>query len=549
MALFLSLHAPAQEADLIVVGGSFAGQDAHVDAMAIKDQKILALGRADDVRKKHVGPSTRVLDTTGNFVAPGFIESHGHFAGLGQTLRTVDLVGAASEDEAIARVVAAAQKIAPGEWIAGRGWDQNLWAKKVFPDLEKLSAATPKHPVFLTRVDGHAAWANRAALELAKIDDKTPSPSGGEIIRDERTKAATGIFIDNAMDLFDNLLPRSGSDLIARDLLAAQAIAFENGITSFHDAGTSRETISIMDRLMESGALGIRLYVMIGSSGQRTAKEFLKVPPIIDRHDGRLTVRAVKLGIDGALGSRGAALLEDYADRPGYRGLSMLSPKELESIGEAALDAGYQVCVHAIGDAGNRAVLDAWDALAKRRPELKSARFRIEHAQIVDGADIPRFKKLGLIAAMQGVHATSDLPWVPERIGDERTIEGAYVWKKFLDQGTPVANGTDAPVENVSPFESFYASVTRMRKDGTPKGGWQPDQRMSRDEALASYTTSGAFAAFEEGKKGVLAEGMLADFVVLDRNILKVEPAEILTTRVLRTFVGGREVYRRPNGR
>ena len=531
-------------ANLIVLGQNIATMDPRFPtarAIAVRDGRVVAVGQPDAVLALR-GKDTRVIDAGNGLVMPGFIESHAHFIGLGAQLRNVGLVGTKSYDEVIARVVAAARKLEKGEWVVGRGWDQNHWPEKAFPSHERLSRAVPDHPVYLTRVDGHAALVNVEALRLAGINADTPSPSGGEIIR-TGDGTATGVLIDTAKSYVSRHLPRTGPALTKRDMLAAQDLCFRSGITTFHDAGASRADIRLLDELYDQGKLAIRLYVMLGASAPEDVKRLTSQPPRIGDHGGRLSVRSFKLYMDGALGSRGAALLEDYADRKGHRGLALLDAKSLDKMSRRALDAGYQVNVHAIGDAGNRTILDTWDKLFAERPRGREARFRIEHAQILDEADIPRFAELGVVASMQGVHCTSDMDWVPTRLGEARTKEGAYVWKKLVDSGAVLCNGTDAPVESISALDSFYATVTRQHKDGTPAGGWYPEQRLSRHEALYSYTMAGAYAAFEENVKGSLSPGKHADIVILDRNILTCAAPQILTTRVTHTIVGGRIVH------
>jgi predicted amidohydrolase YtcJ len=544
--LALAALAAAQAPDLVLLHANVATMDPArpaAQALAVRGGTILAVG-ADAEISRLAGPATRVIDAKGGFVCPGFADAHAHFAGLGASLRIVDLTGTTSFAEVVARARAAAQAQPEGAWIVGRGWDQNLWATREFPEHAPLSAALPKHPVHLVRVDGHASIANAAAMRLAKIGDATANPPGGELLRDAQGRL-TGVLVDNAMSLVTVVMPAVDASSVRQDLAAAQARCFENGITCIHDAGTDRATIALMGEMLESGALRIRVHAMLGGSGSRAAADHLKAPPIAGAHGGRLNVRTLKLGIDGALGSRGAALLADYADRPGHRGLLMISPKELEAIGDAALTGGYQVCVHAIGDLGNRAVIEAWEALAKRRPEFRAARFRLEHAQILDPADVARIKALGIIVSMQGVHCTSDMPWVPERIGPERTRAGAYVWRTLIDAGIPFCNGTDAPVESISVLDGLYSLTTRMRQDGTPPGGWNPAQRLTPAEALAACTTGPAYASFQESTLGRLAPGYAADFVILDTDLLRCTAPDLLRAKVMTTVLAGDVVYSR----
>ena len=541
LLLLLTAALPAQTADLIVHGAVLETVDARypdATAIAVKGDRILAVG--SDARILALeGENTKVIDAKGAFCMPGFIEGHGHFAGLGASLRNVNLAGVTSYDEVIRRVRSFIADKPKGTWITGRGWDQNLWKSKAFPTHEALSRAIPEHPVMLTRVDGHAALANAAALAAAGIDDSTPNMTGGEIIRDADGHA-TGVLIDRAMSLVRRVMPRDDDlEVIRGDLVRAQELCFSEGITTFHDAGSSPTLIGVMDEMMGKDRLHIRLYVMIAGGSSRLVKRMAGQPPLVGKHAHRLTARAFKLSIDGALGSRGAAMLEDYEDRSGHRGLLMFDHDEMVKIADAATGGGYQICVHAIGDRANRTVLDAIEEATKKHPRLADLRPRIEHAQILDENDIPRFAKLGVVASMQGVHCTSDGPWVPTRIGEARTAEGAYVWRKLLDAGVVLNNGTDAPVENVSALASFHSTVTRQ----TRAGPFHLDQKLTRREAIYSYTMAGAWAAFEENLKGSLTPGKLADFILIDRNLLTCEDDAILEAKVLRTVCGGRVVF------
>jgi len=533
----------AQKPDLIVHNANLATMDARypqASAMAVSGDRILAVGDNQTILGLAT-KATRVIDAEGAFCMPGFIEGHGHFGGLGQSLRKVNLAGAASYDEVIERVKSFIADKPRGTWITGRGWDQNLWKSKVFPTQEKLSLAFPDYPVFLTRVDGHAALANASALSLASITKDTKNPSGGEILRD-RSGHATGVLIDRAMSLVRRVLPREDDmEVIKADLLRAQKLCFQKGITSFQDAGSGRTTIGVMSGLMAEDKLKIRLYVMIAGGSSRLVRTLARTAPFVGAHNHRLTARAFKVSIDGALGSRGAAMLDDYSDRAGHKGLLMFDQAEMEKIAEAATGAGYQICVHAIGDRANRCVLNAIEETSKKFPRMRDLRPRIEHAQLLDEDDIPRFAELGVIASMQGVHCTSDGPWVSTRIGPDRTKKGAYVWRKLLQTGAVICNGTDAPVERVSAIASFFASVTRMTRDGP----FHVNERMTRREALYSYTMAGAWAAFEERLKGSLTPGKLADFILLDKNLLTCTDEEILETKVLKTFVGGKVEFER----
>ncbi len=537
----LSTGSVAEEtASLVLRGGTFfTGEDgAPPEAIAIRGDRIVAVGTRDDIAH-WIGPETRVIEAEGRFVMPGFVESHAHLLGIGRARRTLDLVGTTSVDEVLDKVAARVKTARPGEWILGRGWDQNDWPVKTFPTAAQLEAVSDGHPVLLTRIDGHAAWTNRTALRRAEVDRRTVDPGGGELIRDPEGQP-TGVLIDGAIGLVSRLVPADTDEERERDLRAAVEECLRLGITSFHDAGVSQRDLELYERAIVDGWLPIRVYAMLSGSDERLLERYFELGPILGRGAGHLTVRSIKLYADGALGSRGAALLEPYSDRAGHLGLNTLSPERLAAVCDLALERGFQVAVHAIGDAGNRMVLDGFEAAFARHPSVRDPRFRIEHAQILDGADIPRFAELGVIASMQAVHATSDMPWVPDRLGAARSKEGAYVWKSLLESGAVVCNGTDAPVERLSPFECLYATVTRQDADGQPAGGWYPEQRLSRAQALASFTSAGATAGFQEEQLGRLSAGRLADLIVVDRDLLTVSPMELREAAVVTTIVGGR---------
>jgi hypothetical protein len=541
LSLVAGCDAPGPTADLVVRGGKIVTLDPQrptAEALAVVGDRISAVGSLRDVAP-WVGAETRVIELEGAIAVPGFIESHGHFLDFGMSQMTLDLVGTTSPEEIGAQVVEASKRMPEGEWLIGRGWDQNDWPVKQFPDHGILDRAAPDRPVFLHRVDMHAGWANGRAMALAGIERATADPAGGEIVRDSKGNP-TGIFIDRAVDLITSAIPSPSAESQREAIRLAEEACFRNGVTSFHDAGVDEPIIELYRALVAQGALRLRLYVMLNGRNPELLQRYFAHRPELGPH---LSVRSVKLMADGALGSRGAALLEDYSDRPGWKGLMILEGKEIYSIADRALRAGYQLNVHAIGDRANRETLDAFERALGEHSEVRDPRFRVEHAQILDAADIPRFAQLGVIASMQGVHATSDRPWVADRIGEERTAEGAYVWQKLLRTGARIANGTDAPVERLSPIECFYASVTRKDRQGQPEGGWDPGERMSREEALRSYTVDAAYAAFEESEKGSLGAGKLADLVVLSRDIMTIEADEILGTEVLYTMVGGTVVY------
>jgi predicted amidohydrolase YtcJ len=493
------------------------------------DEEVLAARRDAD----------RVVDLRGAVVVPGFADSHGHLYGLGKALDQIDLVGTTSAAACAAVVAAAAARAAPGVWLEGRGWDQNDWPDAAWPDRTLLDAAGGGRPCLLRRVDGHAAWASSAALTAAGITADTPDPPGGRILR-RADGEPTGVLIDNAVDLVRDAVPAPTAAERRRRVLLAQQHCFAHGITAVHDAGVSWESVGLYRQLARTGDLKLRYYGMLDDE-PATLDAGFAAGPVTDA-DGLFTVRAVKLYADGALGSRGALLLADYSDEPGRRGLQVTSRAHLDSVARRAAAAGYQVCTHAIGDAANRLVLDLYGEILGGIGGDR--RWRVEHAQILDPADIPRFAELGVIAAMQPVHCTSDMDWAPARLGAER-LAGAYAWRSLLDAGARVCSGTDFPVERVSPLAGLYASRTRAHPDGTPAGGWQPQEKLDGATALELYTAGSAYAAFAERELGRVAPGFRADLTVLDGNPVTCEPAALLDMQVLMTVVDGDVVYER----
>ncbi|MBZ5592365.1 MAG: amidohydrolase [Acidobacteriia bacterium] len=497
----------------------------------MKAGKILAV--ADDVTP-YIGPATRKIDARGAVIIPGFIDSHGHMAALGESLEILDLRATKSEQEIADLVRHAARNRKPGEWIRGRAWDQNNWPGRQFPSAAAISAAAPHNPVYLTRVDGHAGWVNRKALELAELTAATPDPPGGKLLRDASGQL-TGVLIDRAQELVTRKIPPPTSQQVRERLKRAALECARLGITTVHDAGVGSEELDQYRALIQDHQLPVRVYAMIAGEGDLWREYLRRGPELGDR----LTVRSIKLYADGALGSRGAALTEPYSDDPGNTGLMMLQKKDIERVARAAVAHGFQVNTHAIGDLANRTVLDGYAAALGGK---NTKRFRIEHAQVVSLEDIPLFEKYSIIASMQATHATSDMPWAESRLGPER-VQGAYAWRRFLSLGVHVADGSDFPVENPNPLWGFYAAITRQDRDGNPAGGWFPDQRMTREEALKSWTIEGAYAAFEEETKGSLEPGKAADFVMLSGDIMQIPPAQILKTRVTMTVAGGEVVY------
>lgn len=542
-----------KRADLVLLNGKVVTMDParpEASALAVAGDRVLAVGSDAEVRKL-AGDGTRVIDLAGKAAMPGFIDGHAHLVGIGDARIALDLRGAKSWDEIVSRVAAAARKARPGEWVLGRGWHQKDWASPPSPDVEgfplhaSLSAATPDNPVLLSHASGHAAFANAAALRRGGVGRETKPPAGGEILKDAAGEP-TGLLRETAEELVEKALKadlarrttaEATADLDRRIDLAVEE-CLSKGVTTLHDAGSPLEVVARYRERAEAGTLGIRVYAMLSSPNEVLEKEAARVR-VVGAGRNHLTVRAVKRLADGALGSRGAWLLAPYADAPGSTGLNTYSMKDLERTAEIAAAKGFQLATHAIGDRANREVLDVYARVLARHPK-KDLRFRVEHAQHLDPADVPRFAKLPVLAMMQGIHCPSDAPFVVPRLGEKRAREGAYAWRRVLDAGARIGNGTDAPVEDVDPVASIHASVTRQPRTGP---AFFPEQRMTREEALRSYTVANAYAAFEEGIKGTLAPGMLADVVVLSKDLAAVPDAEIPSTRVLATIVGGKVVF------
>ena len=545
LMLFAS-HARGQtrsplSADLIVTNARvYTADEARplADAFAVRDGRVVFVGSKSEAAVLK-GAGTRVVDAGGRTVIPGMVDAHAHFSGLAQTLRAVDLTGTHSYEEVIARVVERAKTAPKGTWILGRGWDQNAWGDTRFPSHEKLSAALPDHPVLLTRVDGHADLANASAMRLAGLNAATIDPSGGKIIRDVQN-APTGVLVDNAKDLVERNVPAPTTSESRSALKDAVNVIHRWGLTGVHDAGASRSAIEMFEQMAQAGELNLRLYVMISDDSAAIA-HYTSMGPRSALYNGQVWVRAIKLYADGAMGSRGAALLEPYADDPNNSGLLLSAPAHIRAVAERALKSGFQVNTHAIGDRGNRVVLDAYEAALRAVPTADH-RFRVEHAQILNYDDIPRFAQLGVIPSMQASHQTSDMYWIGKRLGSTRLL-GAYAWRSLINSGVVIPNGSDFPVEQVNPLISFHAAIARQDANDWPAGGWFPEQKMTREEALRSMTLWPAYAAFQEKDMGSLTVGKYADFVLLDQDIMRVPVELVLHTRVLSTYVGGKEVY------
>jgi predicted amidohydrolase YtcJ len=536
-----------EPADLVLRNAVVHTVDAkrpRAEAVAVRGTRIVAVGSSADVQP-FVGKRTRVLDLAGRTVVPGFDDSHAHFLGIGFARLDVDLVGARGYAEVVERVASALKGRRPGEWVRGRGWHEGKWdapppgAVRGFPTHAALTAVSPDNPVVLERADGHATLANARAMALKGISRETKAPAGGEIVRDANGDP-TGIFVDNAQGLVEP--PARSPDETRRALKLAMDECLAKGVTSLTDAGAGPDVLGLYREAAAAGTLRTRLYVM--AAGLPTMRALGR--PEIGLGGGMLTIRAVKLYADGALGSRGAALLEPYSDDPGNSGLLVTPPSEILEAARFALAHGFQVGTHAIGDRANRVVLDAYETALRENPAVRDPRFRIEHAQILDAADIPRFGRLGVLAAMQGIHCPSDRPWAPQRLGEARVKEGAYAWRKLLDAGARILNGTDAPVEDVSPIQNFHATVTRQDASGQPPGGFDPEEKLTRPEALRTMTLDPAYGSFAEKQMGSIEVGKLADLVVLSQDILSVPDDALMKTEVLATIVDGKVLYEKP---
>lgn len=519
--------------------------------IAVKEDRIIYVGDEED--DFTTDENTQIIDLQGKTLTPGLIEGHGHMLSVGYNEMNLDLMEVKNYDELIEIIKEAVAKAEPGEWILGRGWHQSKWQPqpdvlvKGFQTHDKLSEVSPDNPVFLRHASGHAAFANAKAMEMAGVTSfsnkefsKAPQETeGGEVIKDEFGNP-TGIFNEKAMGLIGSFVPENDKAKDKQAFELAQQACFRNGITGFHDAGTSGEEIELMQEIKEEGNLDVRMYVMLTGRDAELINEWYEKGPLIDTTAHWLDVRSVKLNCDGALGSRGAWLLEPYTDRPDHYGHETLPMSVVETTAKKALQSGFQVAAHAIGDRANQEILDRYEIAFNAYPDLaKDHRFRIEHAQHLHPDDIERFASLNVIAAMQAIHMASDRPWAIDRLGEKRIIEGAYVWQKLLQRGVKIINGTDAPVEPLNPLPSFYASVSRRTLQGTPEGGFEPDQKMTREQALKSYTIDAAYGAFMDKDKGSVEVGKLADFTIFDKDIMTIAEDDILNTKVVITIIGG----------
>ncbi|MFK2821177.1 amidohydrolase [Flavobacteriaceae sp. LMIT009] len=547
-----------ESATMIIHGGNIYTVDESqptVEAVAIKDNKILFAGNLNEA-ENYKGDKTEMIDLEGKTMTPGLIEGHGHFMGLGYNELNLDLMNTTSYQQIVDAVAERVKTAKPGEWITGRGWHQSKWdsmpsnAVKGFQTHHKLSEVSPDNPVYLRHASGHAGFGNAKAMEVAGLINLAGEGitsyeiEGGEVFVDASGRP-TGVFNERAQGLITKHIPETTpeSDLQAFNL--AVEACYKNGITGFHDAGIGRGTIALYDKMKAEGNMGVRMYAMITGWDEELINEWYEKGPNVDP-DHLFTVRSIKLNCDGALGSRGAWLLEPYTDMPDHYGHETLPMEVVKRTALNGLRNGFQVCSHAIGDRANKEILDRYEAAFEELSKQDADhRFRIEHAQHLHPDDIPRFAELGVIPAMQAVHMSSDRPWAIDRLGEKRIKEGAYMWQDLLQSGIPIVNGTDVPVEPLNPIPSFYASVSRKTLKGTPEGGYEPEQKMTREQALKSYTLDAAYGAFEEDIKGSIKVGKLADFTIYNQDIMTVEEDKILNTEVIMTIFDGKVVYKK----
>lgn len=538
-------------ADQIYFNGQIYTMDDNnpmVEAVAVNGDSILSVGSKENIMRLK-GDKTKLFNLQGKTMIPGFIEGHGHLYAMGVSLLEVDLTGASSYDEVINRVAEKAKSTPKGEWILASGWHHDKWDTlpsliNGFPTHDLLSAAVPDHPVFLNHASGHIAIVNQKAMDVAGINAQTLQPDGGEIIKDLNGDP-TGVLMEKAKLLATNYLPRGTKESIKNAITSALEKCFKNGITGFHDAGSSEYIIKIFNEMASQHVIKLRLYVMLSVWEPNSIESFLKKGIQVNLYDNQLTIRSIKLLADGALGSRGAWLLEEYSDAPGEYGLNFTPMEDIKKIVEKAFENDFQVGIHAIGDRAIREVLDVYESTFKSKSKLSSndPRFRIEHAQHFNPADIPRVADLNVILAMQGIALSSDRPWAIDRLGEKRIVEGAYIWQTLLKSGAKIINGTDTPVDPLNPIACFYASVSRKTLSGTPEGGYEPLQKMTRNQALRSYTLDAAYAAFQENDKGSIEVGKWADFTILDRDIMTIPEEQLLNTKVTMTIIGGETVF------
>jgi len=538
-------------ADLLVINAHILtmnpGQPV-AEALAVKGGRIVFVGSTTDARTQFAG-AAQTIDAAGKTVLPGIIDAHGHLMSLGESFLKLDLRGVETPEEVARRVKEKANNLPPGEWILGWGWDEGKWAAN-YPNHQLLTTAAPTNPVFLTGLHSFAAWANKRALLVAGINKNTPDPENGKILRDQAGEPA-GILTNRAQELVASHITPLDLESVKIALELAARECLKNGLTSVHEAKVTPVMLQAFRDMIKKGRLPLRFYAMLDGANRSFIDEWLKRGPEIDPQH-RLTIRSVKLFADGALGSRGASMFEPYDDAPNTKGVITTTEADIYTLTRSCLDRGFQVATHAIGDAANHQVLDAYEKALKQTsgaensstdPRARNdARLRVEHAQVLAPGDIPRFAQLGVIASMQPTHCTSDMPWAEKRIGAAR-IKGAYAWRSVLKTGAHVPISSDFPGESLNPFLGIYAAVTRQDPQGNPAGGWYPEQRMTLAEALNGYTVEAAYAEFEEKQKGSIETGKLADFIVISGDPTAIPPKELLRISVLQTFIEGKLVY------
>lgn len=537
----------AEPADIVFKNGNVYTvneRQPRAEAIAVKGDRIVFVGSNSDV-KRYEGAATRIVDLHGGTVVPGLTDAHNHLIGVGQREMTLNLEGTESLEDLLAKVKARVERAKPGEWITGRGWIETHWKPPAFPTRQDLDRVAPANPVFLRRADGHGAVANSAALKIAQVDRTTPNPFGGEISKDKTTGEPAGMLLDSAQALVTKHIPATTEAEVEQAILLGVKRTLELGWCEIQDAGGSYADVALYRKLYDAGKIKLRIYKAVyGPTAD--SRKLLDEGASVGAYDARFTLRTIKVVMDGALGSRGAALLEPYADAPDTSGFLTAKPDELRPMFKEALRRGIQVETHAIGDRANRVTLDLYEEAFKAVPaserKIREPRWRIEHAQILSPTDIPRFAKLGVIPSMQASHAIGDLFFAPSRLGIKR-LEGAYAWQSLVRTGSIIAGGTDAPVERGEPMIEFYAAVARRDQKGFTGEGWHPEQALARDDALKLFTIWAARAAFEEKTKGTIELGKLADLTVLSADIMKIPELEILKTRCVMTVIGGEIVY------
>jgi len=530
------------KAETVFINGNIVTMDESLpeaQSFAVGGGKILAVGSTQEILNRY--PKANVLDLDARTVMPGIVESHGHLLSLGQSFLELNLEGVKTPQEVISKVRGKSFETRAGEWIVGWGWDEGAWAEN-YPNNIELSLASPDNPVYLRGLHGFACWVNDRALEIAGIDAATPNPENGEIIRDPETWLPTGILTNRAQELVTSKIPPMSQEQVENALILAHRECLRNGLTSIHEARVTLIMLDAFRALHERGELDVRIYTMLDWLDEDLIDASLAVGPLVDP-EHMLTVRCVKIFVDGALGSRGAAFIRPYSDSPGTSGVITTPEAAVYQLTKRSLQSGYQVAVHAIGDLANRITLNAFRRALEETP-VSDHRLRVEHAQVVALEDIPKFAPLGIVVSMQPPHCTSDMPWAELRVGAERIL-GAYAWRSFLDTGVRLTLNSDFPGETLNPFFGMYAAETRQSPEGYPEGGWYPEQCLSRKEVLKAYTIEAAFSGFEEGLKGQIKEGMLADFIVLSDDILTLESRQLLDLKVEQTYVGGRLKYMR----